>query len=370
VRNRDPLFLLAAAFLHAIVVVFVWFTAPSPRTISENSPVAKQDERLEFDIERAPEPTEKRHEIAALPIPPAGASRLAARGRRPLIDKAPDEAPYAEAAPGVSAPLPAPESTEQWSATPASVPGLDDKPIWAVPDAFPAPSTLASAVTAGAPPVVPAAPANTGTLATVLAYAASGNPPKPSAKPEPIQHFPAAGTLASALASEIRGSSVSPESKGVFELVLNSNGQLVSVQVIASDPERRKEWERIAHVITQRFGEQKFPLPDAYAGGSRIRVAVTSQLTMPDGTAHGVPIPMPTIPGLPSEHDIPAPGLDDRYRGGGGKAGLPPTSLSLGLSFSFDLANIGARPRRVVHTRITAAPLVKATSQGAADSGL
>ena len=148
---------------------------------------------------------------------------------------------------------------------------------------------------------------------------------------------------------------------------MDANGQLVKVQVVSADPEHRKEWDRVARAIMQRFAGQTFPLPDTFAGGSRIRVAVKSQLTMPDGTAHGVPMPSPTIPGVPTGREIRIETLDDPHRGTTGNAGLPPTSLAIGLSFNFDLANIGAKRRRVIHTRISAAPLARATSQGAAD---
>jgi hypothetical protein len=366
VRNRDPLFLLAAVLLHALAVGAVWTNASILHTnvdVSTSTP----DERLEFDVDLADEPAK------ALEAPPqpiahvttahARPERFAPRGK-PLAASEKDEAPIAEVAPSSTGSA---ETAVEVRPPPVLVPGLDGKPIWALPGILPPAPALGGAIAAIPAPVVPGAPpASTGPLAVALDYLASGNPPKPNVPITPIQHFPAAGTLASALASEVRGSSTPPNSDGIFELVVNAKGQLISVQVLAADPLNRKEWERVAHSIAQRFSGQTFPLPDIYARGSRIRVAVQSRLTMPDGTAHGVPMPLPKIPGLPSERDIRVDTLDDQHRAGGPAAGLPPTQLAAGLSFDMDLANIGAKRRRIVHTRISAAPLASATSQGAA----
>lgn len=364
-RNRDPLFLLTAALLHAIAIGAVWTGASSPRRsaeISERGP----DEHLEFDVELEDENAKvieaPRQPIARVTEAPSRPSRLAPRGK--TLDAAPNGTPTVETAPSTTASA---ETRLDERPPPAPLPGLDGKPIWALPGVLPPAVALGGAVAAAPAPVVPAPPVSTGPLAAALDYLASGNPPKPSARIAPPQHFPAAGTLASALANEIRGSSTPPDSSGVFELVIDAKGQLVSVQVIAADPIHRKEWDRVARTVAQRFAGQTLPLPDTYAIGSRIRVAVTSQLTMPDGTPHGVPVPSPTIPGLPNEHDIRIESRDDRHREGNGKSALPPTKLAIGLSFQFDLANIGAKRRRVIHTRISAAPLARATSQGAAD---
>jgi hypothetical protein len=347
----------------------VWKSASSSRTaavISDRS----LDELLEFDVELADENAKAigapPQPIARVTVAPSRPGRLAPRGKTHETSRndAPIDAPIVEATPSTTA---SPEAPLDDRPPSTPLPGLDGKPVWALPGVLPPAPALGGAIAAAPTPVVPSAPARTGPLAATLDYLASGNPPKPGARIEPVQHFPAAGTLASALATEIRGSSTPPESSGVFELVVDANGQLISVQVVTADPEHRKEWDRVARAIAQRFSGQTFPLPDTFAGGSRIRVAVKSQLTMPDGTAHGVPLPSPTIPGVPTGREIRIETLDDPHRGTTGNAGLPPTSLAIGLSFNFDLANIGAKRRRVIHTRISAAPLARATSQGAAD---
>ncbi len=362
-RYRDPLFLLTAALLHVMAVGAVWTNASTLRTnvdISEHSP----DERLEFDVDLADEPAKT---IVAPPQPIARITETRSRPERfaphgKTIESAATDTAIVESA--LSTANSAETAVEEKPLAP--VRGLDGKPIWTLPGILPPVPALGGAIAVAPAPVVPAAPASARHLAAALDYLASGNPPSAAARIAPIQHFPAAGTLASALASEIRGSSTPPDSDGVFELIVNAKGQLVSVQVMAADPVHRKEWDRVAHTLSQRFSGQTFPLPDAYAQGSRIRVTVQSRMTMPDGAAHGVPTPLPKIPGLPSERDIRVETLDDRHRGGGPASGLPPIKLAGGISFDMDFANIGAKRRRVVHTRISAAPLAASTSQGAA----
>lgn len=352
----------------------VWSSASVARSNPETV-LRDPEAQIEYDVEFVEAPAkasvQPKQLVAHTTEVPAHQGRIAGRGKP--SEPSSLEAPAIEAAPSTNNPeTTAPDEYPSTATTPspsqAPIPGIDGKPIWAVPGVMPPAPAMGGALTAQPAPVVPAPPpASTGALATVMDYLASGNPPKASARIEPPLHFPAAGTLASALASEVRGSSTPPNSNGIFELVINAQGQLVSVQVLAAAPEYRPEWDRVAKAIAQRFLGQTFPLPTAYAGGSRVRVAVTSQMTMPDGTAHGIPAPAATIPGLPNEKDIKIDGIDDPHRGLGGRSGLPPTSLAAGIKFDFDLANIAAKPRRIVRTRITASPLARATSQGAAD---
>lgn len=376
-RNRDPLFLLAAIALHALAVGAVWTSASSVLPGAEIAARGSSDEG-EFDIDLSPEKArivEAPKVIAHVVEESSQPIKIVSRGSvvTPAVPTGNEVLVAEEAAmpsmPNAETPSviePAPIETRQ-----PTVPGIDGRPIWAMPGVLPSDPALGRAIAAQPAPVVPAPPAtNPATprpIAAALDYLGSGNPPKPDARIAPPLHFPAAGTLASTLADEIRGSSTPPESNGIFELVIDAKGHLLSVQVVAADPKYRKEWDRVAQVVAQRFTGQTFPLPDAYVVGSRIRVAITSQLTMPDGTSHGIPMPSATIPGLPGEHDIKNDVLDDPHRGGGGKAGLPPVQLAAGIKFDFDLANIGAKRRRIVRTRISAAPLARATSQGAAD---
>lgn len=355
----------------------VWTNASSARPNAEISAPGPSEES-EFDLDLSHEkariveaPNVTTHVTEGPSLSVKSAHRASVASPAVVVN----DAPIGESTPLLATPMPA--ATAAIEPLPADIretaplPGMDGRPIWSVPGILPTAPALGGAIAAQPAPVVPAPPAtNPATprpIAAALDYLGSGKPPKPDARIAPPLHFPAAGTLASSLADEVRSSSTPPESSGIFELVIDAKGQLLSVQVVAADPKYRKEWDRVAQVVARRFSGQTFPLPDAYVVGSRIRVAITSQLTMPDGTSHGIPTPSPTIPGLPGEHDIKNDVLDDPHRGGGGKAGLPPIQLAGGIKFDIDLANIGAKRRRVVRTRISAAPLARATSQGAAD---
>lgn len=377
-RNRDPVFLLAAALLHAALLVVVWTTAPSPRTTGTPGdevglPGEQKDTLVDVDLgsasdEAATRPEEQGPPRGALatPVPAPRSARITPRAHEP------DEHPEGPAEPDrAPAPSPAaPADTLDPNPPPAApLPGLDGKPIWALPGVLLGPAPLASRVAAAPPPVVPSAPPSAlGPMAypsKALDYLGSGVPKRPPPE-EPTPPFPAAGTFASSLADAVRSSSTPPESETTFEIVVDAQGALVSVTVVAASAEHRKEWERVAGTVAARFTGQTFTLPDAFAGGSRIRVTVKSHLTMPDGTKHGISMPLPKFAGLPSEKDIKEDSIDDRFRGTI-KGSLPPVKLSIGLSIDFDLANIGAKRKRVIRTRFHATPLARATSQGAAD---
>ena len=373
-RNRDPQFLFAAALLHAALIVAAWRTTyPSLASSSEGDEnlLGAPGGELAFDLVPDPpgnQPQEAPQPIARIepsPQPKVGRSAPQARASEVL----PDDAPYPdpEATQGAA---PGPQDTPvQKQPLPEAPPGLDGKPIWTVPGVLPSP-TLAGRVPAAPAPVVPDAPPPLRPLGApihaALDYLGSGKPPPPSQVPEPVQNFPAAGTLASALADELRSSSIAPESDTSFELVIDAQGHLASVHVVAADPDHRKAAEGVARAIAQRFAGQTFPLPSSFAGGSRVQVAVRSRITMPDGTSHGIPIPRPSLPGVKSPYDIKEDSFDDRHRSGSPASNLPPPKLGISLKFDFDLANIGAKRRRVVHTRVHAVPLAPATSAGAA----
>jgi hypothetical protein len=362
VRNRDPHFLLAAVLLHGAAVVLAWSAASSraPPTWSDEDARSgapnQQPRELAFDLV-PDEPAEKREDapqpLARLaPAPNVGRSAP----RRPARGAPSDDAPYPDPeAPAEPTARGTDDSLDQ--KPPAALPGLDGKPIWSLPGVLPPPA-LAGRVSP-ARPVVPDAPPPaplplSAPARAALDYLGSGVP-RPQ-RQAPVQHFPAAGTLASAVAEELRSSTTPAESETVFELVVDAKGHLASVYVAAANPDHRKAAEGVARAVAQRFAGQTFPLPDAFATGSRIHVAVQSRLTMPDGTSHGIPMPRPSLPGAPSQFGIKDDSLDDRHRPGS-TASLPPPKLGIALSFDFDPANIGAKRRRVVHTRVHAVPL-------------
>ncbi|UQA62745.1 hypothetical protein [Polyangium aurulentum] len=369
-RNRDPQFLFAAALLHAALIVAAWRTTyPSLASSAEGDEIllgAPGDE-IAFDlVPDAPQnqPQEAPQPIARIePSPAPKVGRSAPRGRASEVP--PEDSPYPDPEATAGAPPSAQDTPVQKQPLPEALPGLDGKPIWTMPGVLPSPN-LAGRMPAPPAPVVPGAPPPPRPLGepihAALDYLGSGTPPSPFKVPEPVQNFPAAGTLASAVTDELRSSSTAPESETSFELVIDAQGRLASVNVIAVDPDDRKAAEGVARAIAKRFAGQTFPLPSSFAGGSRIQVAVRSQITMPDGTSRGIPTPRPSLPGVKSPYDIKEDSLDDRHRPGSIASQLPPPKLGISLKFDFDLANIGAKRRRVMHTRVHAVPLAGSTS--------
>ncbi|MDC3956619.1 hypothetical protein [Polyangium jinanense] len=365
VRNRDPQFLLAAALLHAAVILAVWFTASSPSPRNEGSQTeAPGQERDEIAFDLVSDTPTQKPEKAPAPIArvaPAKAPRVGHHApRRPTHDAPGEDAPYPDPEPLPAAGANA-GSQEAPAEQPPTLPGLDGKPIWAVPGVLPAPA-LAGRVSS-APPPAPEEPTIAPSLGQkALDYLASRVPPPPSAyeRRDPIQHFPAAGTLASAVTDELRSSTTPAESDTHFELVVDAQGHLVSVHVVAADPAHRKAAEHVARAIAERFSGQTFPLPDAFAAGSRIRVGVKSEVVLPNGAKHHVSDPRLSLPGVSVPLGSQEYLFDERSRPG--LAGvLPNLNLGIELSFKFDLATLGSTRKRVLHTRVNAVPLASAT---------
>ncbi|XXX74011.1 hypothetical protein WMF30_40830 [Sorangium sp. So ce134] len=265
------------------------------------------------------------------------AARAMSRARAAALPEAPSaEAPSAGSAQHENAP------PDGYSAPPpaAAPPGLGGVPVWALPGVLPAP-----------PPA--------GSVAPVRPLAVRPAPPLPARRDAdqggraPIQVFPAAGTLASAVADEV-SSSVAPEvSESSFELTVNAKGQLVSVRFLEASTGNGDDWRRIAQAVLKRFSGTALRMNGDFVAGSRITVHVSSRVVMPDGTEHAIPMPA-------MKHDAGKPiiredSLDDRFRSP--HLAPAPGEKKPSLAFRIDLANIGAQRRRLVRTRVDAVPV-------------
>ncbi|KYG03402.1 hypothetical protein BE18_21865 [Sorangium cellulosum] len=165
--------------------------------------------------------------------------------------------------------------------------------------------------------------------------------------------FPAAGTLASAVADEVSSSPAPEVSESSFELTLNAKGHLISARFLRANAGSGEDWRRIAQAVLRRFSGRALPMNGDFAAGSRVIVHVNSRVVVPDGTGHGIPMPM-------LKHDGGKPiiredSLDDRFRSP--HLAPAPDEKRFVLSFLTDLANIGAQRRRVVSTRVEAVPV-------------
>jgi hypothetical protein len=234
---------------------------------------------------------------------------------------------------------PAPEPGWLPNEDPGRIPGLNGPPIWANPGVLTAPSA------AGTKPLAPRASRADGA-------ASSGSPEQPTAL------FPAAGTLASAVAEEVASSSTPPDSEGRFKLTIDAEGRLVSAELLSANEGDRAAWERVARAVSKRFAGKAMPLPSSFAGGATLYVRVSSRNVMPDGTSHGVPTPRSVLEKAPDNEygRIESP-LDDRFRSPMKSTSPAPNAIRVGVPFVFDLSNIGAQRRRVVRAQVHAVPL-------------
>jgi hypothetical protein len=138
--------------------------------------------------------------------------------------------------------------------------------------------------------------------------------------------LPGAGTIASVVSDVVRGSGTPDIARATLEVRIAPGGRVASVRVVRSSAGNTGDWSAVAGAVSGRLASRQFTLPEAYAQGAIVMVEVVSQLQMPDGSTGGTNI---------------------------GKGG---SSDSLGGSVSFDVANIGARPKRHVRASVSARP--------------
>ncbi|MDI1428081.1 MULTISPECIES: hypothetical protein [Polyangium] len=138
--------------------------------------------------------------------------------------------------------------------------------------------------------------------------------------------LPGAGTIASVVSDVVRGSGTPDVSRATLEVRIAPGGRVASVRVVRSSAGNAGDWSAVAGAVSGRLASRQFTLPESYAAGAIVMVEVVSQLQMPDGSTGGTNI---------------------------GKGG---SSDSLGGSVSFDVANIGARPKRHVRASASARP--------------
>jgi hypothetical protein len=344
-RSRDSLFLIAALGIHAAGLLSAGVIArfKSHRDPGASLPAHIEGEIPSFEIDLLPE------EPASAPERPAPVG-VAAAARAPDLRGKPSEprrreprAAQPEAEPDI-APAPAESASAPdpgWlpNEEPERAPGLNGAPIWTLPGVLTAPSA------AGTKPLAP--------------RRADAAPPSqnPSEEQKQAALLPSAGTLASAVAEEVAASSAPLTSESHFKLTLDGQGRLVSALFLSANGGDRAGWERIARAVAKRFAGKSMPMPASYAGGGTVFVTIRSRVTMPDGSAHGTPTPRSIDEKAPDNEygRIDSP-LNDRFRSPGKGTSPAPNTIVIGVPFVFDIANLGATRRRVVHAQVRAVP--------------
>jgi hypothetical protein len=132
--------------------------------------------------------------------------------------------------------------------------------------------------------------------------------------------LPAAGTVASAIGTAVRGGDTPNEGKATFEVRLGPNGQVLGVRVVSSSAGPAAAWERAARAAALRLAGRTLTMSSAFAAGATVYVNVSSAMLMPDGSKTG---------------------------------GIRPQ----GAGASFDVSNLGARPSRIVKTSFRVVPV-------------
>lgn len=132
--------------------------------------------------------------------------------------------------------------------------------------------------------------------------------------------LPAAGTVASIIKAQVQGSDAPGNVSAVFTVKLGPGGTVTSVTVGAISGGNASMWNAIASSAKGAIAARKLNLTEDYKKGAIITVNVQSKIVMPSGSEVGA-------------------------------------GLKLSLTQNFDVADIGAKPVRVISAPFSAAPV-------------
>jgi hypothetical protein len=132
--------------------------------------------------------------------------------------------------------------------------------------------------------------------------------------------FPAGGTIASIFKAAVQGSDTPAEASASFAVALGPGGKVKSVTFLSASAGNESQWKAIAASVKGALASQKLAMNGDYAKGANVSVRVLSKMTMPSGAKPGA-------------------------------------GLELSLTQKFDVADIGARPVRVVSASASATPV-------------
>ncbi len=132
--------------------------------------------------------------------------------------------------------------------------------------------------------------------------------------------LPAAGTVASIFRAAVLASDTPSTARAAFAVQLGPGGAVKAVKFVSSTHGTQAQWEAIAASVKAALNAQKLALTGDYAKGANISVNVQSKMQMPSGAK-----------------------VD--------------AGLELSLTQTFDVSDIGARPKRVVSASASASPV-------------
>jgi len=322
-------FVAVAAGLHVAIPVIARIVPEPIWLITARSSGA--DRRVEIDIEdvlldpRRPEDPERPRptEVASNDVPRPRALEEVYPDRQPTPPTGPVDPQVVAPEPSATASPSAPP--DEYGTLPPGPgtgtglpPGLGGAPVWAVPGVVPEAPRPAPAPTTIAP-----GPMVDRDIAGKLVREAMREKDRGLGL-----DLPGAGTIGSVIAEVVRGSATPDVAKATFEVRIAPGGRVASVRVVRSSAGSAGDWSGVASAVSAKLSGREFTLPTAYAAGAIVMVEATSKVQYPDGTAGG----------------------GASFTKGG------PSGGSIGGGLNFDTSNIGARPKRIVGTSVSARP--------------
>jgi hypothetical protein len=280
--------LFAAVVLHAASLAVARFIpAPEPpQAVVENV------EGDLFDIEPLPSPAPPPKEAAPAPIeaaeqPTAGAARAKIAPIAKSIESEsrpiqPNLPPPGEVAAPSAPPGPPPSGGSENEFSPPEgpggngvVPGLDGRPVWALPGVLPEGPAPAAA------PTTPTAPKPVDS--DIAGQVISGSLRK---KDQDIGlDLPAGGVVASAIASAVRSSATPLDARATFEVRLGADGKVLSSRVVSSTAGEAGQWEGVAKKAAADLAARALTMSgDAAAKGATVTVKIESKVVYPAGS--------------------------------------------------------------------------------------
>lgn len=202
-----------------------------------------------------------------------------------------------------------PDPNEWGPSDEEGIPGID-RPLWANPD-------LLALDTRGAPAETKAPKGKTVDAASV----------NKSLKGEILKNdkklglgFPAGGTVASMFKAAVEGSDAPGNATASYTVALGPGGKVKSIKFNSASAGNASTWEGVARTVKGALAGTKLNLTGDWARGAIIAINVTSKIKMPSGSEVGA-------------------------------------GLEFSLEQKFDVADIGARPTRVVSVSHDASPV-------------
>lgn len=316
--SHDLGFLGAAALLHGVTLALAWVAPPSALAVAlREEPPPPQ--AIEIEVVRHVETPGATRDESFQPLSPRPRQhplrtlddRRAPSDPRALVD---EEGPDPDETPG--------DPDDGWSlAIPgADMPagggglgspfGLGALPIYAAPGVMPLTEGPAPA-----PTHIPKRDVDHDIATKVLTGAQK-------AKDKALGlDLPAAGTVAAAVKSATHSSSVGGSASATIAVEIGPSGAVRTVRVAGAQGGSAAAWAGVASATRAALAGQALAMTGAFKKGALVVVHVQSHMQSPSGRRVGSEGP------------------------------------SVGTGFSFDVADIGARPKRVVTTSFSTQPL-------------